>query len=561
MTIKILSSGKQLDLPLDIKLSIEMESPIFSNASSMSLPISIPLTMHNKRILNFPDVLNLYDETENTIRKYQDIDVIVIQSSWQQVATMSISGCSDIAAEATLYFNESNIWTKIEDMTLPQAMSGLHYGAIPQSTADIETYRQNLYNALYTDFASYPFYSYPDEDDHTQGMSYNEWISYLSQTAEWIKSRDFVMAPIFTEDGWLNEIWQPGVLKSTTNGMYITAFLRLDYILHKIFEKAGFLLTIDFDSFPDENPEYSSHFEDQWHTIVVLNNTIDALYPGCMYYSALVPEMSCKDFLLAVQAQFGCAFFYQPDGSYKMKFIQTTFANIIGETITQYSNQQVTFNSIPDYNPADNIDKSEKANMVYEKLPGTQYDSYYSSGHDGWDHYPFIHTIGLDGLCQRTTTTTTDDEDSTKSKKCPLIFCTFDFAIVFHNYIDQSENDHWETESYPAIRKPYIQILDPQFDERDVSRDLSAMYFYNAQGLFQMVNSRYNAFIESCDKISIVRMMTVGDIATFDFAKPVIIRNRLCWPSKLQVELTDAPKQKATIEFVASHKIVSFAIQ
>ena len=554
MKIIIKSNNVQLDLPLDIELNIETTSPIFSQASSMSLPISIPLTDKNRRALDYPDVLNLYDAGTSAIRAIESIEVVVKHGSWQQLATMEISSCTETTAEATLYFNESNVWSKIEEKTLPQVMAGLHYGNIPPTASDIPTYRQNLFLALQADFAAYPTFYDKREDDHYQGeIEYQEWEYELEQRAAWFQARDFVMAPIYTEDGWLNEIWTPSSLKARTDSNYITAFLRLDYILHKIFENAGYSLTIDFDSYPDDG-EYSSHFEKQWHSIIVLNNTMDALYPGCLYYSALVPEISCKDFLLAVQAQFGCSFFYQPDGTYKMKFNQSMLEVATGIRISQFSDLQIAFNSAPEYKPADNIEKAEKATMVYLQLPGTQFDSDYSSGHLGWDNYPTIHTISLEGVCQRTTTTVTDGEDSTKDKKCPLIFVTMDFAIIYHDYYDQSENVHTYTESYPAIRKPYVEILDEQVDPRDISRELRAWYFYDLDGLYQLLNKAYNTAIESCDKVTITRMMSINDIASFDFTQPMIVKNRLCWPSKIQYKLQNVDKQQVTIEFVAPRK-------
>ena len=81
MKIIIQSNNAQLDLPLDIELNIETTSPIFSQASSMSLPISIPLTDKNRRALNYPDVLNLYDAGTSAIRAIENIEVVVKHGS------------------------------------------------------------------------------------------------------------------------------------------------------------------------------------------------------------------------------------------------------------------------------------------------------------------------------------------------------------------------------------------------------------------------------------------------------------------------------------------------
>lgn len=564
MTIAIQATGATLDLPADLKLNIESASPFFSNEGSMSLPISLPLTRQNRKILNFPDRLDIYDSQEEAIRAIQDIDVIVTQGSWQQLATMSISGCSESSAEATLYFNESNIWSKIADMTLPQAMAGLHYGDIPGPGADIATYRQNLFTALQNDFRSYPNLFDPRENDHYQGeISYQEWETMLQERAEWLQTRDFIMAPVHTEDGWLNKIYYPGSLSRTTDYKYITAFLRLDYVLRKIFEKAGYQLTIDFDSFPPTieqsyGTEYDNFFEYQWHSIVLINNTMDALYPGCMYYSALVPEVSCKEFLLAVRAQFGCAFVLQPNGSYRMIFSETTLSKSHGSLVSQYGEMQISFAAKPDYSPSDDIEKSEAAKIEYLQIPDTMYDSHYLPSHNTWDNYPFLHVVSLDGVCQRTTTTTTGDEDSTKSKKCPLLFMSATFVLIYNTEYDQQERPHTYEITYPALQQRGIEMLTEQINEQDISHDLTVRSFSDTHngGLYQILNNRYNSITEKCDRITITTAISTFDLANFDFSKALIIKNRICFPIKLQYELTNKSTQIVTIELLSPRKIV-----
>lgn len=559
MIIAIQSTGVTLDLQADIKLNIEMTSPIFSNAGSMSLPISLPLSSHNRRALNFPDRLDIYDSGEDDIRAIKDIDVIVTQGSLQQLATMSISGCSESSVEVTLYFNESNIWSKIADMTLPQVMAGLHYGDIPPTDKDIEDYREKLYKDLKNDIHTYPIFKDLREDDLRQGnISYKEWEKMLSERAEWFKNRDFFMAPIYTEDGWLNKTDQMGRLIQTTGYLYITAFLRLDYILHKIFEKAGYSLTIDFDTF--RKSENDNHFEDQWHSIVVLNNTMDALYPGCMYYSALVPEITCKEFLMAVQAQFGCAFVIQSDMSYKMIFTEGILTRkSVSIDAPQYVYQQITFNSSPDISITDNIEKSERGNMIFESLPDTPFNSDYISGHGGWDDYPKIHTIALNGVCQRTTTTITENDDTTKSKKCPLIFVRADFAIVYITNYDQLDRPRTSEGTYLAIRKPYIELLrEPLQDTEDISLDIVPYYFssYEENPLFVLLNKAYSTISENCDRITITSIMSISDLISFDFMQPLIIKGRFCWPVKVQYEMTNSSVQQVSLELISPRVVV-----
>ena len=194
MIITLLESGSKFDLPLDLKLNIEIASPVFSKAGAMSLPVSLPLTDNNRRLLQFPDRLDMYDSEEEVIRAIPDISVIVKQGSWQQVATMSISGCSEEAVESTLYFNESNIWSKLDAVTVPQAMAGLRFGEIPEYGAE-EYYRTQLIAQFY-DYMIPPYLS---------GSNLNNWL----------KEHDFIVAAMKTKDGWLNE---PACVKRYVTG-------------------------------------------------------------------------------------------------------------------------------------------------------------------------------------------------------------------------------------------------------------------------------------------------------------------------------------------------------
>ena len=51
--IFIADTGEALDLPKDLKLSIELTSPLFSEQGSVSLPVTLPATMRNKSLLQY----------------------------------------------------------------------------------------------------------------------------------------------------------------------------------------------------------------------------------------------------------------------------------------------------------------------------------------------------------------------------------------------------------------------------------------------------------------------------------------------------------------------------
>lgn len=595
MIIALLETGSKFDLPLDLKLNIEMASPIFSKAGSMSLPVSLPLTDKNRKLMQFPDHLDIYDSEEAAIRAIPDISVIVTQGSWQQVATMCISGCSDEAVEATLYFNESNIWSKLDAVTVPQTMAGMHFGDIPEDFNDVEYYRTQLIAQFY-DYMIPPYLS---------GSDLNNWL----------KEHDFIVAAMKTKDGWLNEpacvkryltyghniveSWstlheelitlqktygentykmvrlksefewytttecygkkKPEVYDYSTSTsmvgyrnknkhLYCTGFLRLDVVIKQIFNYLGYTLNYDFSTYW---PYWYNGLEEIWNQIVVLNNTMDAIYPGYMPYSALVPEVSAKEFISAVQAQFGVVFVLQPDNqTVKMQFTEKIL-KLFTKTrrLDAMRDKQITFNSSPDSMPIDAMDKI--------KAPEYLYDSWCESLRDGYCvegavdpttidfDYGECFSFELDGVCQRTTTTRVGDTDETKTSECPLAFGVStpmrDSGISFMEYI------------YISILIDNIGVWSrqsPEMEEYDMLYINTTKY-----GIYKEFNTEYNIIAENSDRITVTTVMKTLEVNQFDFTTPYIIQGRLCWPAKLQYELENSDKQHVTIEFIAGRKL------
>lgn len=592
MIIALSDTGERFDLPLDIKLNIEITSPVFSKAGAMSLPVSLPLTDKNRRLLQFPDRLDMYDSKEEAIRAIPDISVIVTQGSWQQVATMSISGCSDEAVEATLYFNESNIWSKLDAVTVPQAMAGMHFGDIPGYSDDLETCRAQVLAQFYD-------YMVPPNLSN-------------SELNVWLKAHDFIVAIMKTKDGWLNEpacvdryifigttgeitLRQELMLKQYTYGektykmfflksefdwyttsecygktspiynvssglyrrkvgyknknkhLYCTGFLRLDVVLKQIFNYLGYTLEYDFETYWRYN--FPDGFEVIWNKIVVLNNTMDAIYPGYMPYSALVPEISAKDFIAAVQAQFGVVFILQPDNkTVKMQFTEKIL-KLFSKTrkLDAQRDKQITFNSSPDYTPSDEMDKIKAPEYLWNLLcdpindAWSCYNNIDPSEYAGGNCYSFE----LDGVCQRTTTTRVGDTDETKTSECPLAFgvCTgmrnAIISVMEYTYMSELID--------------YIYVWSRGSQE---SEDMTGLDINTAEGgIYKEFNTEYNTIAENSDRITVTTVLSSLDVNQFDFSIPYIIQGRLCWPAKLQFELENSDEQHVTIEFIIGRKL------
>ena len=278
---------------------------------------------------------------------------------------------------------------------------------------------------------------------------------------------------------------------------------------------------------------------------------MDAIYPGYMPYSALVPEVSAKEFISAVQAQFGVVFVLQSDNkTVKMQFTDKIL-KLFSKTrkLNNMRDKQIAFNSSPEHSPHDEMDKIKAPEYLWDAFcdaikdgecvegqidPSTMDDEWYD-----------LYSFELDGVCQRTTTTRVGDTDETKTSECPLAFgvCTEVYGVIMTLY---GSYDY-------SILLDYIDVwsrLSPEAEEYD------QLYINTAEvGLHKEFNTEYNTIAENSDRITITTVMKTLDVNQFDFTTPYIIQGRLCWPAKLQYELENSDKQHVTIEFIAGRKL------
>lgn len=278
---------------------------------------------------------------------------------------------------------------------------------------------------------------------------------------------------------------------------------------------------------------------------------MDAIYPGYMPYSALVPEVSAKEFIAAVQAQFGVVFILQSDKTVKMQFTEKIL-KLFSKTrkLDAKRDKQISFNSAPDYAPSDEMDKIKTPEYLWDTRCESLRDGYCVD--NGIDPTTIddisvgeCYSFELDGVCQRTTTTLVGDTDETKTSECPLAFgvCTnmYNSGVSIMEYI------------YLSILIDYIEVWSresPEFGEYDQLYVNTTGY-----GLYREFNTEYHTIAENSDRITITTVLKTAEVNQFDFTIPYVIQGRLCWPAKLQYELENSDKQHVTIEFIAGRKL------
>lgn len=324
------SSGKQFDLPEQIKLSVELQNPYFSRSGSYTLPLSLPDTYNNRSLLGYANRLDVatQDSSGKWSRKINiSHQVILSQGSWQQIGTLVLLSYSQSGFECSILLGESTIWEKLKDLTLKDVMKGIVWhpqtgrttvNKVPISaysiSAIVNALEQRIGGTADTDYDNEDFAVFPVFVD---GKGIINDVVYTLDTYEAM----FHNQNIF----YINNRF---VLFDRSSGIGFTAFLHLRTVLELIFRYIGRELTIQYPGTID-----GVDFESAFKKIVILNSTIDACAPGLLYYSTLVPDMQVLDFIQNMFAMFSAGFFETSETEVKMCFMTDTINTYIPNTI------------------------------------------------------------------------------------------------------------------------------------------------------------------------------------------------------------------------------------
>ncbi len=314
-TISRVSDNRFFDLPDSVEVSMEYNSPFFSEQGSFSLPVTLPDTDTNRQLLGFAHRLD-YVSAGSDIAIDTKVEVIVSFRLWQYSATLCLLSYSPAGFECTLLQNESSVWNALHDVTLKEVLKGLYYGTPGSSSRGVSraqiAFLQSLNNRMlnpqtesvgipvvHDDFEIFPVY--------TPKVTLNK-PKYDPTNNVWLIEQGTITVDGKTVEGPV--------------GYGMTVFLHLTFVLKKIFEYVGRTLRIEYPS----ETFAGQTMEDVFSHIVILNQTIDAVVPGAIYYDTLVPDVSVPDFLQSLFAMFGAAIFEPSQKEVTLRFLHTSLS-------------------------------------------------------------------------------------------------------------------------------------------------------------------------------------------------------------------------------------------
>lgn len=286
--------GEAYQLKPDTQLTIERTNPFFNDYAEQTVPCALPASPHNMRLLRL--------EATHGSREKQQVTNVTIQDGEYFArctqAVLSVKRHADIST--SFYMNDGSLYSRIGETKLKDIWTGEHerftygYGTVD----DMIAWCRLLASGDTLDSGNYrifPVLLYNDAGVGTPDFLFdykvlNNWTWSSSYIPHYNGgSRDFYNAVDRQE--YVN-----GRQISVPKGYYISPFIRVEYVLQRLFGYFGYTLQTDFFS------------QEPFKSMVLLNSVIDSIINGYVLNADLVPDISCKEMLTLIRSKFCCEF-------------------------------------------------------------------------------------------------------------------------------------------------------------------------------------------------------------------------------------------------------------
>lgn len=308
MKITNLDKGMAYQLSEGAKLEVERTNPFFNDYGETTTPLDMPSSDHNRMILDYPDTFGSREKSKSTNVSIEDGEYFA------QCRQIVLSAQRKGNISSSFYINDGSFYSKIQNVKLKDIFKDEMVGNC-NTVSDCIEFCRSLVGGSNENYDIFPVLVTDDSGKDT-GYNYkilNGWGSKKNfpDAMVW-KFKDAggyekVSAPdvfdfmlgysnnfqgAFTRTEYVNEI--PISLEP---GYYISPFVRVNYVLKRVFQYFGYTLQ---DSFFTKTKPFNK--------MVLLNNVIDTIVNGHIRLEDLLPDVSVSDFLGAIRKKFLCEF-------------------------------------------------------------------------------------------------------------------------------------------------------------------------------------------------------------------------------------------------------------
>lgn len=262
--------GELFDLSPDTQIEIERTNPFFIEWGEQSLPVTLPPTDKNKRLLG--QIQNIASR-EKSVKT----DVYLHEKVFNMKAQMVLLSYSDTDGfECSLLLNEGSLNNRVQDVDIADVFGDeeLRYASV---NACVDFLR-SLMMKEDERFSVFRIASSPDEDgkcrylnlvNEKQPDGYSEFMNRY-ETTETLDDKTIKIPP----------------------GCYISPFVKLNYLLKRIFKHLGYTFEPGFLA------------KKPFANMVVLNNTADTIVKGTIKMTDILPGCSVGTLLNVLRKKF-----------------------------------------------------------------------------------------------------------------------------------------------------------------------------------------------------------------------------------------------------------------
>ncbi|MCD7937130.1 MAG: hypothetical protein LUG98_09750 [Tannerellaceae bacterium] len=264
------SSGEPYDISPDTTLEMERTNPFFNEYGEQSLPITLPPTAWNRKLLSWPD--DITGITKLTQRADATIQTGIFSIQARQAI---LSGNKKEGISTSFYLNTGAFYEKIQDVKLSSIFENkvISFSSISAAI----TFCRNLLVNYDERFAIFPV----STEDGTLN-AYNTKASDGYYT-------------LYNAESRTKEVDEKTIQLDA--GYYISPFIRVHHLLSEIFSYFGY--------------QYAENFltkTEPFRSMVLLNTTIDTLMKSEIRYTQILPDCMVSEILNAFRGLFNCEF-------------------------------------------------------------------------------------------------------------------------------------------------------------------------------------------------------------------------------------------------------------
>ena len=299
MRITNLDTGQPYQLDPDTQLSVERTNPFFNDYAEQTIPASIPASDHNLTVLG----LHAAEAVDSTAAEH---DVAIQDGEYCATCRQAILAVTHNGSISTaFYINDGSFYARLGETSLKDIWTDTHERMPVEGTVDtLIAFCRQLAQGTTQDASNYRIFPVLLHDDSGQDTGFTYKILNNWGTPRTVNGEEHPHTPLYdngtdTPD-FLNA--QPatevidGTEISVPKGYFISPFIRVKYVLERIFAFFGYTLQTTFFS------------SEPFKSMVLVNNVIDTIINGYVLNRDLVPEMTCREFLALFRSKFCCEF-------------------------------------------------------------------------------------------------------------------------------------------------------------------------------------------------------------------------------------------------------------